>query len=145
MVQTGKSLNIHPTALFIPLTRLALFHPLAVWKEDRQSPYPVGLGAYFEKKGPFEELSPGGHPIMTNTLPLLASSLAILLSAGNVCARVAKETGLSWPCHWNFGPLSRSGGLLLYQRTSCFKWRLANTPQLAVSSSPKETHFSCIV
>ena len=84
MVQTGKSLNIHPTALFIPLTRLALFHPLAVWKEDRQSPYPVGLGAYFEKKGPFEELSPGGHPIMTNTLP------AACFVIGN--------TALIWEC-----------------------------------------------
>ena len=99
MVQISKSFNINPTVLYIPLTEPALFHPLAVWKEEGQNPYLVGLGAYFERKGPFEELSTGRHPIMPNTLPLLASSLTVLLSAGNVCERIAKETGDTRPCH----------------------------------------------
>ena len=95
----GKSLNLHPTALFLPLTEPALFHPLAGWKEEGQSPSPVGYGTDFQRKDPFEELSPGGHPIMPNTLPLLSSSLAVLLSTDNVCARIAKEMGISWPSH----------------------------------------------
>ena len=100
-------MNIHPTALFLPLREPALFYPLALWKEEGQSPSPVGFGAYFERKGPFEELSPGGHPIMPNTLPLLSSPLAVLLSASSVCARIAKEMGFSQPSHLKSGALSR--------------------------------------
>ena len=64
MVQTSKSLKIHLISLFIPLTEPALFHLLVVWKEEGQSPSTEGLGAYLERKGPFEELIPGRHPVM---------------------------------------------------------------------------------
>ena len=64
MVQTSKSLKIHLISLFIPLTEPALFHLLAVWKEEGQSPSTEGLGAYLERKGPFEELIPERHPVM---------------------------------------------------------------------------------
>ena len=92
-VQIDKSLNIHPAALFLPLTEPGLFHTLAGRKEEEQSPSPVGFGTNFERKDPFEEPRPGEHPIMTNTFLLLSSSLAVLLSARKVCARIAKETG----------------------------------------------------
>ena len=110
-----KCLNLHPTALFLPLTEPALFHPLAGWKEEGQSPFPVVFGAYFEKKGPFEQLSPGGYPITPKTLLLLSSSLAVLLSTGKVCARIAKETGISRSCYLQFGELIRAGRLPLYR------------------------------
>ena len=115
VVQIGKCGNIHPTALFLPLTEPGLFHPLAGWKEEGLRPSPVGFGAYFERKGPFEELSPGGHPIMPNTLPLLSSSLVVVLSTSKVCARIAKETGISRPCYLQFGELIRAGRLPLYR------------------------------
>ena len=44
---------------------------------------------------------------MPNTVPLLFSSVAVLLSAGNVCARIAEEMEFSWPTHLKFGVLSR--------------------------------------
>ena len=123
----GKCLNLYPTALFLPLTEPALFHPLAGWKEEGQSPFPVVFGAYFEKKGPFEQLSPGGYRITLKTLLLLSSSLAVLLSAGKVCTVIAKETGFSQPTHLKFGALIRAGGLPVYQQPSGFKARLAST------------------
>ena len=49
VVQMGKSMNLHPTALLLPLTEPALFHPLAGWKEEGKSLFPVGFGAYFER------------------------------------------------------------------------------------------------
>ena len=58
---------------------------------------------------------------MPNTLPLLSSSLAVLLTSGNVCARIARENGFSWSSHMKFGVLSRTGGLLLDQKPSGFK------------------------
>ena len=58
---------------------------------------------------------------MPNTLPLLSSSLAVLLSAGNVCARIAEETGFSRPSQLKFVVLSRAGDLPLYQQPSSFK------------------------
>ena len=64
MVQISKSLKIHLISLFIPLREPALFHLLAVWKEEGQSPSTEGLGAYLERKGPFEELIPARHPVM---------------------------------------------------------------------------------
>ena len=88
MVQIGKSMNIHPTALLLRFSEQSLFHPMAGWKEEGQSPSAVGLGAYIDRKGPFEVLSPGDHTIMPSTLPLLSASLAVLLSASNVCARI---------------------------------------------------------
>ena len=51
-VQPSKSLKICPLALFVPLTELALLHPLAVWREEGPTPSPRGHGAYFERKGP---------------------------------------------------------------------------------------------
>ena len=123
----GNSLNLHPTALFLPLTEPALFHPLAGWKEEGQSPSPVGFGAYSKRKDPFEELSPGGHPIMPNTLLLLSSTLAGLLSAGKVCARIPKEVGFSRQSHLKCGALSRAGCLPVYQEPSGFKEKLAST------------------
>lgn len=39
----------------------------------------------------------------------------------NVFARMAKGRGDTQPCPWNFGPLSRTGGLLLYKRTCSFQ------------------------
>ena len=144
-LQTSKSLDIHPIALFGHLTELDLLHPLALCKEGGQSPSPEGLVAYIERKGPFEELSPGRHQVMPYTLLLLASSLAVLLSACNVFPRITKGMRDTWPSLRNFGPLSTTGGLPLNQRTSCFKQRLANTPWLTVSSSLKEVHFSRIL
>ena len=91
MVQIGKSMNIHTIALFLPFTEPSWFHPMGGWKEERQSPSLVGFGSYFERKGPFEELILKGHPLMQNTFSLL-SSLAVLLSAGDGCARISKET-----------------------------------------------------
>ena len=113
-------MNLYPTALLLPFPEQALFHQLAGGKEEGQSPSAVGLGAYFKRKGPFEELSPGGHPSVPKTLPLLSSSLAVLLSAGNVCARIAMEMGFSRPYHLKFGVLSRAGGLPLDQQPSRF-------------------------
>ena len=92
-----KIMNIDPTALFLPLTEPALLHPLAGWKEEGQSPSPVGFGAYFERNGLFELLSPGWHPMMPKILLLYSSSLAVLLSAGSVCVRIANETGFHGP------------------------------------------------
>ena len=57
---------------------------------------------------------------MPKTLLLLSSSLAVLLSAGNVCARIVMEMGFSRPYHLKFGVLSRAGGLLLGQQPSRF-------------------------
>ena len=57
-------MNIHTTVLCLPLTEPALLHSLAGWREEEQSPSPVGFRAYFERKGPFEKLSPGGHSII---------------------------------------------------------------------------------
>ena len=48
---------------------------------------------------------------MPNTLPMLSSSLAVLLSAGKVCARIAKEMDFSSPSHLKCGGLCRAGGL----------------------------------
>ena len=62
MVQIGKSMNIPTTAPFLTLTEPALFHQLAGWKEETQRPSPVGFGAYVERKGPVEELSPRRTP-----------------------------------------------------------------------------------
>ena len=95
----GQELEPPPNCSFPTSTEPALFHPLAGWKEERQSPSPVGYGTDFQRKLSFEELSPGGHPIMPNTHPLLSSSFAVLLSTDNVCARIAKETGISRPSH----------------------------------------------
>ena len=145
VLQTSESLNIHPVALFGCLTELDLLHPLAVCKEEGQSPSPEGLVAYIDRKGPFEELSLGRHPVMPNTLLQLASSLAVLLSAWNVFPRIAKGMGDTRPSLRNFSPLSTTGGLPLNQRTSCFKQMLANTLWLAVSSSLKEARFSRIL
>ena len=61
------------------------------------------------------------HPVMSNTVLLLASSWAVLLSARNVFARMATGRGDTQPCPWNFGPLSRTGGLQLYKRTCSFQ------------------------
>ena len=82
---------------------------------------------------------------MPNTLLLLSSSFAVLLSAGKVCARIAKEMGFSWPSHLKYGALRRAGGLLVYQQPSGFKERLASTVQLAVSLSLKEARISRIL
>ena len=120
-------MNIQPTALFLPLTEPAWFYPLAGWNEGGQHTSPVGFGAYFERKGPYEELSPGGHPILPNTLLLLSSSLAALLSAGNVCAKIAEEMGFSQLSHLKFWALSRAGRLLLYQQPPGVKDSLRNT------------------
>ena len=46
---------------------------------------------------------------MPNTLPLLYSSLAVLLSAGNVCSRISEETGGLRPSDLNFGSRRRAG------------------------------------
>ena len=78
-------MNFHPTALFLPLTEPALFHPLAGWKEEGQSPSPVGFGAYLERKGPFEELKPGCHPIMTNTPTAFFLIVRIAFSRHGLC------------------------------------------------------------
>ena len=56
--QIVKSMIINTTALFLPLTEPVLFHVFAGWMEVGQSLSLVGFGAYFESKGPFEELSP---------------------------------------------------------------------------------------
>ena len=99
----GKSLNLHPTALSLPLKEPALFHPFVGWKEEVQGRSPVGFGAYIEGKGPFEELIPGGHPIMPKTLLLLSSSLAVLFSAG--CGK--PRSVLGFQRKWDFhGPLT---------------------------------------
>ena len=145
MFQLGKRVNIHTTAFFLSPKEPAFIQPFSGWKAEGQSPTPVGYRAYFEKKGPFKELSPGGHPIMPNTLLLLSSSLAVLLSTSNVCAMISRETGISWPFHLKLGPLSRAGGLPLYQQPSGFNERLASTAQLAVSSSLMEARFSSIL
>ena len=58
---------------------------------------------------------------MSSTLPLLASSWALPRSARNVFARISKGRGDTWPCLWNFSPLSRSGGLELYKQTCSFQ------------------------
>ena len=128
--QIGKTVNIHPTALFLPLTEPALFHPLAGWMEVGQSPSPVGFGAYFERKLPFEQPSPGGLPIMPYTLPLHSSSLAVLPSTCKVCARIVIETGNSRPSQLKFGVLNRDGGLPLYPQPSGFKEMLASNHSL---------------
>ena len=82
---------------------------------------------------------------MPNTLLLLSSSLAVLLSTSNVCAMISRETGISWSSHLKLGPLSRAGGFPLYQQPSGFNERLASTAQLAVSLSLKEAFFSSIL
>ena len=51
---------------------------------------------------PLVEMRPGRHTVVSNTLPLLASSWALLLSARNVFARIAKGRGDTRPCLWNF-------------------------------------------
>ena len=48
---------------------------------------------------------------MPNTLPLLSSPLAVLLSASSVCARIAKEMGFPLPSSLKYGLMSRAGGL----------------------------------
>ena len=45
---------------------------------------------------------------MPKTLPLFSSSLALLLSAGKVCARITKETGFSLPFHLKIGSARRA-------------------------------------
>ena len=134
-----------PNDSFPTCHRASLVPPFAGWKKEGQSPSPVVFGAHIERKGTFEEVSPGEQTIMPNTLPPLSSSLSILLSVGNVCIRIAKETGFSLPSHLKFGALSRAVYLLLYQQTSGFQEMLRSTPQLAVSSSLKEACFSGIL
>ena len=95
-------MNIHTTVLCLPLTEPALFHPLEGWREEGQSPAPVGFGAYFEER-PFWRAKPRRALNLSNTLLLLSSSLAVLLSSGNVCGMIARETGFSWPSEWNLG------------------------------------------
>ena len=51
-VKPSKSLKIHPIALFLALTELALLHPLAVWRDEGPTPSPRGHGADFDRKGP---------------------------------------------------------------------------------------------
>ena len=90
---------------------------------ERRGPKPVLKVSWglLQEEGPLEELSPGRHPGTSNTFLLLASSWAVPLSPRNVFARIAKERGDTRPCLWNFSPLSRSGGLLLYKQTCSFQ------------------------
>ena len=48
---------------------------------------------------------------MPNTLPLLSSPLAVLVSAGSVCARIAKQTGFPLLSPLKYVLMSRAGGL----------------------------------
>ena len=59
------------------------------------------------------ELRPGRHTVVSNTLPLLASSGALPLSARNVFAMITKGRGDTGPCFWTSGALSKSRGLPL--------------------------------
>ena len=56
---------------------------------------------------------PGRHTDVSNTLPLLASSWALPLSARNVFAMITKGRGDTGPCLWTSGALSKSRGLPL--------------------------------
>ena len=59
------------------------------------------------------ELRPGRHTVVSNILPLLASSGALPLSARNVFAMITKGRGDTRPCFWTSGALSKSRGLPL--------------------------------
>ena len=84
----------HPTSC-----RASFAQIFVIRERQGQSRYPKVLVAYIERKGPFEELSHGRSQIMPYTLLLLASLLAVLLSARDVCVRIAKEMGFSQPSH----------------------------------------------
>ena len=58
---------------------------------------PKGTWGILREERPLEELSPGRYPVMSNTLPLLASSWELLLSARNGFARMAKGRGSTKP------------------------------------------------
>ena len=62
---------------------------------------------------PLVEMRPGRHTLVSNTLPLLASSGALPLSARNVFAMITKGRGDTGPCFWTSGALSNSRGLPL--------------------------------
>ena len=62
---------------------------------------------------PLVEMRPGRHTVLSNTLPLLASSGALPLSARNVFAMITKGRGDTGPCFWTSGALSKSRGLPL--------------------------------
>ena len=62
---------------------------------------------------PLVEMRPGRHTVVSNTLPLLASSGAHLLSARNVFAMITKGRGDTGPCFRTSGALSKSRGLPL--------------------------------
>ena len=62
---------------------------------------------------PLVEMRPGRHTVVSNTLPLLASSGALPLSARNVFAMITKGRGDTGPCFGTSGALSKSRGLPL--------------------------------
>ena len=51
-VRPSNSFHIHPIALFLPLIELALFQPLAIWRQAGPTSSPRRHGTYFEWKGP---------------------------------------------------------------------------------------------
>ena len=61
------------------------------------------------------------HTVVSNTLPLLASSWALPLSARNVFAMITKGRGDTRPCLWTSGALSKSGLPLLVKFKFKFK------------------------
>ena len=71
------------------------------------------------------ELRPGRHTVVSNTLPLLASSGALPLSARNVFAMITKGRGDTGPCFWTSGALSKSRGLPLLVKVKVkFKFKV---------------------
>ena len=74
---------------------------------------------------PLVEMRPGRHIVVSNTLPLLASSGALPLSARNVFAMITKGRGDTGPCFWTSGALSKSRGLPLLVKVKVkFKFKV---------------------
>ena len=109
-MQPSKSLKIHLIAV---LDRASFAPPFGSVEKRGHNTLPKGTWGLLREERPLVELRPGRHTVMSNTLPLLASSWALPLSARNVFARITKGRGDTRPCLWTSGALSKSGGLPL--------------------------------
>ena len=85
-------------------------------------------------------MRPGRHTVVSNTLPLLASSGALPLSARNVFAMITKGRGDTGPCFWTSGALSKSRGLPLLVKVKVkFKVKV-KIIQMNLFTKQKQTH-----
>ena len=106
-MRPSNSFHIHPIALFLPLIELALFQPLAIWRQAAPLPPQGGMGPNLSGKAPH-----GAEPRKAPRLPRPWDSPGKNTGVGChfllQCMKVKSEREVAQSCPTHSNPMDYS-------------------------------------